>query len=114
VPVGDDESQVAGTRVIHTRVIDLLRIPWLSVNQTRLSRLTDVPMPLLALDVQRAGTPGQPGANVSAGSAAIGTESTSVEFLITATAVGNEARTEPWSEARAIQNGVASQDRVPR
>jgi hypothetical protein len=35
-----------------------LRIPWLSVNQTRLSRLVAVPRPLFALDVQRAGMPG--------------------------------------------------------
>jgi hypothetical protein len=40
-------------------------MPWLSVNQTRLSRLTAVPMPLFALDVQRAGIPGQPGAKIS-------------------------------------------------
>jgi hypothetical protein len=35
------------------------------VNQTWLSRLTAVPKPLFALDVQRAGIPGQPGANIS-------------------------------------------------
>jgi hypothetical protein len=40
-------------------------MPWLNVNQTRLSRLTDVPKPLFALDVHRAGIPGQPGANAS-------------------------------------------------
>jgi hypothetical protein len=40
-------------------------MPWLSVNQTRLSRLTEVPRPFFALDVQRAGIPGQPGAKIS-------------------------------------------------
>jgi hypothetical protein len=35
------------------------------VNHTRLSRLTAVPRPLFALDVQRAGIPGQPGASTS-------------------------------------------------
>jgi hypothetical protein len=40
-------------------------MPWLSVNHTRLSRLTAVPIPLFALDVQRAGEPGHPGANGS-------------------------------------------------
>jgi hypothetical protein len=42
----------------------LSRIPWPRVNQTRLSRLAAVPTPLFALDVQRPGMPGQPGANV--------------------------------------------------
>src|SRR5690349_4637607 len=37
-------------------------MPWLMVNQTRLSFPTEVPTPLLALEVQRAGMPGQPGA----------------------------------------------------
>jgi hypothetical protein len=32
------------------------------VNQTLLVRLSDVPTPLLALDVQRGGIPGHPGA----------------------------------------------------
>jgi hypothetical protein len=39
-------------------------MPWLRVNQTRLSRLTDVPIPLFALDVHRGAMPGQPGAKV--------------------------------------------------
>src|SRR5262249_36795422 len=37
-------------------------MPWLSVNQTRLAAPRAVPRPFLALDVQRAGIPGQPGA----------------------------------------------------
>src|SRR4051812_46416576 len=37
-------------------------MPWLSVNQTRLAFDSAVPTPDLALDVQRAGTPGAPGA----------------------------------------------------
>jgi hypothetical protein len=37
-------------------------MPWLTVNQTRLPELSAVPTPLFALEVQRAGTPGQPGA----------------------------------------------------
>jgi hypothetical protein len=37
-------------------------MPWLSVNHTRLTAPSAVPTPLLALEVQRAGTPGQPGA----------------------------------------------------
>jgi hypothetical protein len=37
-------------------------MPWLRVNQIRLVRLSAVPIPLLALDVQRAGMTGQPGA----------------------------------------------------
>jgi hypothetical protein len=32
------------------------------VNQTRLALLNEVPTPLLALDVHRAGLPGHPGA----------------------------------------------------
>src|SRR3954469_13275999 len=44
-------------------------MPWLNVNQARLSRLTAVPRPLLALDVQRAGMPGHPGANTVGASA---------------------------------------------
>src|SRR4051812_22160096 len=48
-------------------------MPWLSVNHTRLSRLTAVPIPAFALDVQRAGRPGHPGANVSARPAGRGT-----------------------------------------
>ena len=36
------------------------------VNQIRLSRPIAVPMPVFALDVQRAGRPGQPGADCSA------------------------------------------------
>jgi len=38
------------------------RIPWLSVNHTRLLRLSAVPMPVFALEVQRGGMPGAPGA----------------------------------------------------
>ena len=64
--VRDDEAEIASARVIDARVIDLVEMPWLSVNQTRLSRLTAVPMPLLALDVQRAGSPGQPGRTAAA------------------------------------------------
>src|SRR4051794_14332079 len=37
-------------------------MPWLSVNQTRLASDRAVPTPDLALDVQRAGRPGAPGA----------------------------------------------------
>jgi hypothetical protein len=37
-------------------------MPWLSVNHTRLSRLTAVPIPLFALDVHRGAMPGQPAA----------------------------------------------------
>ena len=37
-------------------------IPWLVVNHTRLLALSEVPMPVLALDVQRGGIPGQPDA----------------------------------------------------
>src|SRR6266436_7442292 len=40
-------------------------MPWLSVNHTRLCRLSAVPTPLLALEVQRGAIPGQPGANRS-------------------------------------------------
>src|SRR5512146_402798 len=40
-------------------------MPCDSVNQTRLWALVAVPTPLLALDVQRGGIPGQPGAAVS-------------------------------------------------
>src|SRR5688500_11022735 len=57
-------------------------MPWLRVNHTRLSRLTAVPMPLLALDVHRAGSPGQPGAKASACSARRGTLSTSVSCVV--------------------------------
>jgi hypothetical protein len=64
-------------------------MPWLSVNQTRLSRLTAVPMPLFALDVQRAGMPGQPGANVSDSSALSASSSASVDSVIT-TAITNQ------------------------
>jgi len=41
-----------------------LRIPWLIVNQTRLSARAAVPTALLALDVQRGGIPGDPGGAV--------------------------------------------------
>jgi hypothetical protein len=37
-------------------------MPWLRVNQTRLGGLKEVPTPLLALEVQRGGMPGRPGA----------------------------------------------------
>ena len=37
-------------------------MPWLSVNHTRLRAVSAVPTPLLALEVHRAGMPGQPGA----------------------------------------------------
>jgi hypothetical protein len=37
-------------------------MPWLKVNQTRLLLPRAVPTPVLALDVQRAGIPGPPGA----------------------------------------------------
>src|SRR5882672_5502132 len=40
-------------------------MPWLRVNHTRLCRLSAVPTPLLALEVQRGAIPGQPGANRS-------------------------------------------------
>src|SRR5207253_4089894 len=36
--------------------------PWLSVNHTRLLAPRAVPTPVLALDVQRGGIPGHPGA----------------------------------------------------
>jgi len=39
-------------------------MPWLMVNHTRLAGLRDVPTPLFALDVQRAGLPGHPGAYI--------------------------------------------------
>jgi hypothetical protein len=52
------------------------------VNHTRLSRLTAVPMPLFALDVQRAGSPGHPGANASACAALSGTAPTSVVSVV--------------------------------
>src|SRR5689334_15297024 len=41
-------------------------MPWLSVNQTWLGAVSAVPMPLFALEVQRAAMPGAPGATVSA------------------------------------------------
>src|ERR1043166_7417060 len=37
-------------------------MPWLRVNQTRLRAVSAVPTPLLALEVHRAGMPGDPGA----------------------------------------------------
>src|SRR5215471_6926632 len=37
-------------------------MPWLIVNQTRLSALSAVPTPLLALEVHLGAMPGQPGA----------------------------------------------------
>jgi hypothetical protein len=37
-------------------------MPWLTVNHTRLERLNAVPTPVFALDVQRGGMPGHPGA----------------------------------------------------
>jgi hypothetical protein len=37
-------------------------MPWLIVNHTLLCWFSAVPMPLFALDVQRGGMPGQPGA----------------------------------------------------
>src|SRR5579863_8368937 len=37
-------------------------MPWLRVNQTLLCWLSAVPAPVLALEVQRGGIPGQPGA----------------------------------------------------
>lgn len=37
-------------------------MPWLMVNQIRLLRVKAVPAPVLALEVQRAEIPGQPGA----------------------------------------------------
>src|SRR3954453_10855319 len=40
-------------------------MPWLIGNQTRLSEPVEVPTPLVALDVQRAGPPGQPGASLA-------------------------------------------------
>ena len=40
-------------------------MPWLRVNQTRLTAERAVPTPLLALEVQRGGMPGQPGASVT-------------------------------------------------
>ncbi len=52
--VGDNQSLIP------------FRMPWLSVNHTRLCRLRAVPTPLLALEVQRAEIPGQPGAKRSA------------------------------------------------
>jgi hypothetical protein len=42
-------------------------MPWLKVNQTRLSGERAVPTPLLALEVHRAELPGQPGASPSSG-----------------------------------------------
>ena len=46
-------------------------MPWLTVNQTRPLRPRAVPTPLLALEVQRGGMPGQPGAK---GAWSVGTE----------------------------------------
>src|SRR5437016_13485923 len=43
-------------------------MPWLSVNHTRLCRLSAVPTPDLALEVQRGSIPGQPGAKRISGS----------------------------------------------
>ena len=40
-------------------------MPWLSVNQTRLTGDSAVPTPLFALEVQRGDMPGQPGASVT-------------------------------------------------
>ena len=40
-------------------------MPWLVVNQTRLCKFSAVPTPLFALEVQRGGIPGQPGAYLS-------------------------------------------------
>jgi len=37
-------------------------MPWLNVNHTRLCWFNAVPTPLFALEVQRGGIPGQPGA----------------------------------------------------
>src|SRR5476651_2578862 len=44
-------------------------MPWLSVNQTRERSDSAVPTPLLALDVQRGGMPGWPGAGFMNGMA---------------------------------------------
>src|SRR5580700_4126568 len=41
-------------------------MPWLSVNQTLLTRLSAVPTPTLALEVHLPGIPGHPGACVAA------------------------------------------------
>src|SRR5678815_977643 len=43
-------------------------MPWLNVNQTRLCRFSAVPIPVLALDVQRGRIPGPPGASPTFGS----------------------------------------------
>src|SRR6516164_332790 len=42
-------------------------MPWLSVNQTELAVPSAVPTPLLPPHVQRAGSPGAPGAGCAAG-----------------------------------------------
>src|SRR5207237_3606914 len=51
------------------------RMPWLMVNQRGLAWLSAVPTPVLALEVQRAGMPGPPGAQ-------------RVDFLIMFSSVG--------------------------
>src|SRR5579884_1228432 len=46
-------------------------MPWLMVNHTRLEWRSAVPSPDFALDVQRGGMPGHPGANFSTSSAIV-------------------------------------------
>lgn len=77
-------------------------MPWLIVNHTRLSRLTDVPIPLFALDVQRAGTPGHPGANRSACAAPTPIVRSESEALIME-AINDQSTDSQKSDARLFE-----------
>jgi hypothetical protein len=82
-------------------------MPWLSVNQTRLARLTAVPMPLFALDVQRAGRPGQPGAKSAVCSASSAAAWTIVASEVK-TVITDQSREEPKGDM-----AVPSTDAAP-
>jgi hypothetical protein len=75
-------------------------MPWLSVNHTRLSRLTAVPIPLFALDVQRAGEPGHPGANGSDCAAPPATSRTGFESVITIAITDQRSQHKPSQRER--------------
>ena len=62
IAVGDDETKVARTGLIRAPIIDLVEDPWLMVNQIWLMAVSAVPIPVFALEVQRASIPGHPGA----------------------------------------------------
>src|SRR4051794_13837736 len=85
-------------------------MPWLSVNQTRLSRLIAVPIPLFALDVQRAGTPGQPGASTSARTAPSATAPARVESVITMAITDQSVQGEEGD--RAARSTVAGRNEL--